>query len=377
MRLAWLLVVLAAVARPVAAEEAAEEEGVPGLPAVRGLAWQFHFDATFGAFGFAHSLYANPLPDQPSGNLTDNWFEGAAKPGISGVWTAPSAWQVYGKLSAAGERSFGTPPTLVGDSASSFQVEDLYLGWRSGKLFEGLGENALDFSFGRAPYKIGHGFLVLDGGAEGGSRGGYWSNIRKAFALAAIGRFKAGPATLEGFFLEKNELPEAASHSRVAGSNLEFAIGKTTTVGATYLRGFANELHATREGLNVYNLRIYTSPLPMLPGLAFEAEYAKEHNGDVLDSTGWTVQGSYELSSGWKPKLSYRFAYFQGDDPATSRTESFDPLFLGFYDWGTWWQGEIGSYLISNSNLITHQVRLSIAPSESVGTGLIFYKFLL
>ena len=33
-------------------------------------------------------------------------------------------------------------------------------------------------------------------------------------------------------------------------------------------------------------------------------------------------------------------------------------------------------YFLSNSNLISHQVRLQLAPSEAVGTGLIFYKFL-
>ena len=36
----------------------------------------------------------------------------------------------------------------------------------------------------------------------------------------------------------------------------------------------------------------------------------------------------------WKPKLSYRYAFFQGDDPETATNEAFDPLFLGFYDWG-------------------------------------------
>ena len=80
----------------------------------------------------------------------------------------------------------------------------------------------------------------------------------------------------------------------------------------------------------------------------------------------------------WKPKLSYRYAFFEGDDPATSTNEAFDPLFPGFYDWGTWWQGEIaGEYFLSNSNLISHQVRLHLTPSESVGAGLIGYVFQL
>ena len=67
----------------------------------------------------------------------------------------------------------------------------------------------------------------------------------------------------------------------------------------------------------------------------------------------------------WKPKLSYRYAFFEGDDPATATNEGFDSLIPGFYDWGTWWQGEIaGEYFLSNSNLISHQVRLHLAPER-------------
>ena len=71
------------------------------------------------------------------------------------------------------------------------------------------------------------------------------------------------------------------------------------------------------------------------------------------------------------------YAFFQGDDPETPANEAFDPLFLGFHDWGSWWQGEIaGEYSLSNSNLKSHAVRAQVAPSESVGAGVIFYKFL-
>ncbi|HWE22859.1 MAG TPA: alginate export family protein [Myxococcales bacterium] len=350
-----------------------------GLPKARGLEFQFHLDASWGSFGFLHSFYANPKPDEPSGNLSDNWFEGAVKPGLSVTYTTPSLGQLYGKISAAGERSYGTPPSPVGEDASSFQLDDLHLGWRSGKLLPGLGENALDFTVGRAPYQLGHGFLVWDGGVEGGSRGGYWSNIRRAFSFASIGRFKTGPHTVEAFYLVRDELPEAATGSKVLGFNYELALGEATTLGATYLRGFAHkDQRPTRDGLNVYNLRAFTAPFSKLRGLSFEAEYAREQNGDLLASTAWTVQAAYELDMRWKPRLSYRFAYFQGDDPGTSRSEAFDPLFLGFYDWGTWWQGEIaGEYFVSNSNLLSHQVRLHTSPLESLSTGLIFYKFLL
>ena len=217
---------------------AAPEERTTGLPG--GLDWTFNFDASWGNFGFANSLYTNPKPEQPSGDLGDNWFEGAAKPALTGTFTSSKSWQLYGKLSAVGERTYGAAPSLVGESASSFKVEDLHLGWRSGKALGALGENALELTVGRAPYQLGHGMLLWDGAAEGGSRGGYWSNARKAFEFAAIGRFKPGRHTLEAFYLDKDDLPEADTGSRLWGANYEYAIGEDTTLGATYMKWYAD-----------------------------------------------------------------------------------------------------------------------------------------
>ena len=89
------------------------------------------------------------------------------------------------------------------------------------------------------------------------------------------------------------------------------------------------------------------------------------------------AQAAYELSGvTWKPKLSYRYALFEGDDPSTGTDEGFDSLLPGFYDWGTWWQGEIaGEYFLSNSNLISHQVRVHLTPSESLTGGLMGFVF--
>ena len=91
-----------------------------------------------------------------------------------------------------------------------------------------------------------------------------------------------------------------------------------------------------RDGLNVFNVRAYTAPFPGMPDLSFEFEYASERNGEALDSNAWTLRARIELSDvSWKPTFSYRYAFFQGDDPETADNEAFDPLFLGFYDWGT------------------------------------------
>ena len=363
---------------PQAKEEpqAKQEVGPPtGLPP--GISWKFGFDATWGTFGFANSLFQNPKEGVQE-NLSDQWLEGSMKPALSGGFKFKNTSEIYGKVSAAGERTYASVPELVGPEISSFQVEDLSLGWRSGTAFD-LGENVFDVIVGRAPFRLGHGLLLYDGASEGGSRGGYWSNVRKAFQFASIARFQPGPHKAETFYLDRDELPEHDTGTRLWGANYEYAFGEHSTVGATYMKLAAHpDMSPGRDGLNVFNARAYTSPLQSLPGLGFEFEYASERNGDVLHSDAWTLQGSYGLEIPWKPKLTYRFAWFQGDDPATTRSEAFDPLLLGFSDWGTWWQGEIaGEYFVSNSNLASHLIRAHVTPNDSIGGGLMFYKFRL
>src|SRR5213596_1015238 len=206
--------ILVAIAGQARAQQKEKEERPTGLP--KKVEWTFNFDAGLGAFGFGHSLYTDVRPD-PSGDLSDNWFESYAKPAISGRVHAGKG-EFFGKISAVGERTYSAPPPLVGSEASSFMIEDLYIGWRSGKALA-VGENALEFTFGRAQYKIGHGLLLWDGGGEGGTRGGFWSNARKAWALAGVARFHAKKNTLEAFYLDRNEVPEAESGTRVAGGN--------------------------------------------------------------------------------------------------------------------------------------------------------------
>jgi hypothetical protein len=184
----------------------------------------------------------------------------------------------------------------------------------------------------------------------------------------------------EFFYLDKDELDENDSGTRLVGGNYEFTHGKHATLGATFMKFYAHEdMRPGRDGLHVFNVRAFAAPLTTLPDMALEFEYAAERNGDALDSNAWTLQGAYTLSDvAWTPRLSYRYAFFQGDDPATSANEAFDPLLPGFYDWGTWWQGEIaGGYFLANSNLISQQVRAHVRPNDAISGGVIYYNFRL
>jgi Alginate export len=361
--------------------EEARSTGLPGR-----IQWTFNFDAGWGTFGFANSLYNNTHDPGVLENLSDQWFEGYVKPALSWSYALPTSGELYGKISAVGERTYGSVPPAFGEDVSSFGPEDLSIGWRSGQSLTS-GENAVDVTIGRAPFQLGHGFLVYDGASEGGARGGYWTNARKAFEFAAIGRLQPGAHKVETFYLDRDELPDSDTGSRLWGLNYEFTAGKdkSTTLGATYMKWAAHrELKPNRDGLDVFNLRAYTSPIATAPDLSLEFEYASEHNGVDADvpavkANAWTVQAAYEFTQEpWKPKIYYRFAFFQGDNPETADNEAFDPLFLGFSDWGSWWQGEIaGEYFLSNSNLKSHLIRAHFTPSESVGTGLLFFRFLL
>jgi len=354
--------------------DAPRSTGLPG-----GVDWTFNFDAGWGNFGFANSLFDNPREPGVLENLSDQWFEGYVKPALSGIYTLKSSAQWFGKVSVVGERTYGSVPFVFGRDVSSFGPEDLYIGWRSGMAI-GSTENALDFRVGRSEYHLGHGMLVYDGAAEGGSRGGYWTNARRAFRFAAIGRLRAAHSLVEGFYLDKDDLPERETGSRLAGINYEFSLGEENTFGIAYMKGHADPaIEPDRDGLHVFNVRAYTAPIRAVPDLSFEFEYALERNGDALRSNAWTLGSAYQLSHiAWTPKIGYRYAFFQGDDVDTAPNESFDPLFPGFYDWGTWWQGEIaGEYFLSNSNLKSQLIRADLDPSDALGLGVLVYKFTL
>ena len=362
------ILVLASTAAAQNQDTTARSTGLP-----KQVQWKFDFDAGLGAFGFGNSLYTQAHPD-PSGNLGDDWIESYAKPALSAVYPLKTG-SVYGAASVVGERTFAAPPSAVGEDASSFQVEDLYIGWRSGKALS-IGDDALDVQVGRLPYKIGRGFLIQDGGGEGGSRGGYWSNARKAWEFAEVITFKPKHHTFQVFYLDRAEVPETRTGTRLWGANYDLAWGEANTVGATFIGAMSDSL-PNRDGMSVVNLRAYVSPFKRLPFLSLGAEYANESNGSKLTSNAWMAEAAYEFGSvAGKPKVSYRYAFYQGDDPSTEKSEAFDPLFPGFYDWGTWWQGEIaGEYFLSNSNLASHQARVHFTPTESLGTGLIGYLF--
>src|SRR5262245_34866057 len=100
---------------------ASRSTGLPGA-----VDWTFNFNAGWGTFGFANSLFDNPREPGVLEDLSDQWFEGYVKPALTGVHTLKSSSQWYGTVSVVGERTYGSVPFLFGRDVSSFGTEDLF-----------------------------------------------------------------------------------------------------------------------------------------------------------------------------------------------------------------------------------------------------------
>src|SRR5262245_14190363 len=263
-------------------------------------------------------------------------------------------------------------------STSAYTLESGYLGWKSGNLLPALGFNGLELSGGNQNYQVADGLLFWDGGADCAGRGASWLSPRKAFHETGIARVTTKHFTLEGVHLKYNDHPD--THTRLGAGRVEYVTDDSfmehLKLGFMYFHIYESETES-RDGMDAFYVYHESTPLRVLPDLSFKASFVRESNSSssgLSHATGWYVAPSYQLSSlPWKPRLGYRYASFSGGD-----THAFDSLFTGLSEWGYWFQGELlGNYVLSNSNLISHQVRLSVEPNDFVTVNLMYYKFLL
>lgn len=337
-----------------------------------GTSWKYGINAAAGYFNFRDSLFVNVEPDPP-GNLSEDWAEFFIKPWASFKHnTNTGTW--FGAVSWAYAKTGDDASEVSGGGASSTSFDNLYLGWRYDSLTSGL----FEIAGGRFPYQIAKGFLIADGYADGGSRGAVWANPRVAWVPGARARYQNAGHTMEAFYLQRDERPESDADIRISGLNYEWRSADSAwTLGASYMAFRANDLKPQLDGANVWNIRIYTQPFSV--PLTIEAEWALQDNGLALNATAWYIQPYWSWDNvAWQPTLYYRYAFYQGDNPNTLSNENFDPMYPAFYDWGSWWQGEIaGEYFLSNSNLITNMLRLHTKPRSDIGTGLIYFDYSL
>jgi len=342
-----------------------------------------HLNATLEAvFGMFHSQENYAL----SGRLDEgssSWREGYIKYGLSfdtglaGFGTAYGA----GNMLSSGTWGDGDAAGFTDGTERTTKFEDAYLGWRSGKLFEAMGEDGVDLSFGRQNIVVGDGFLIdgdalnLGKGVADGefNRGGaYYLAARKAFDETAVLRLGGKQGWRSDLMWLKSDNRAQAKTEMYVGT-LEH-VADAGTVGLTYIdtnevdEQYASPLQLERDGMKTYSLRATGNA--GVKDLFLSGEYAKEDKPNTSSEDAWYLEAGWTFSESiWTPYVGYRYSRF---------SENYDTLFYGFSrGYGTWFQGEVaGNYAGPfNTNSRIQNVSLKVSPLENLNVGVLYFNF--
>ena len=325
---------------------------------------------TMGLFKMWNNSFGLPPSLHYPGYKTDpGWGEFFLEPGLAATYALNAATSIYGGISYLESGTRGRDYD-GNDNLWYGNREQLYAGvkWRS--TVSGL---ALDVSYGQQDFTVGNGMLVWSGASNGAQRGANYLGPRAAWANAGVVKTAWRDLALQGFYLKPNDAPAEATGTRLAGINAEWNGSGPLRVGGMYVYVPESDI-ATRDGLNVYNLRARWHPFKSTPHFWLEGEYAWERKPNVA-AAGWYAQANYNaLDVAWKPLFALRYASLSGDRPGTSKWEGFDPLYFGNSD-PNWYQGKIGSTLFNNTNLNVASATLTLAPTANQIVDLYYLYF--
>lgn len=321
-------------------------------------------------------LTGNPLVDGPPGKGYTGWLEGFVMGGLYGI-TRLSSWQnlhLYGGASyivsfSAGRELFTDKSRFHGE------VEDAFAGIVGGKRINNEHDYSYNILYGRKQFVLGNGWLIINTSMNGEERAALQLNPRWAARSLLQTGFRYDKLVFQFFRLKPNELPLFYSHTILNGWNLEWGNNARVQLGASFLNVPRSEVHYympdgtvhERKGLRVYNLRLYGNPPSGEPGLFYKTEVGYQTNAHfpMRAYAGYAQLGWNFAKTRGKPALSYRFAYFSGDNPDTETYERWDALYTG----GTgdqWVQGSNMYKIVQNSNEMTHLLQLVYSPVPKI-----------
>jgi len=326
---------------------------------------------TSGVLGSWWNLSQQYAPDAAY-NPDRVWGETWLKPSMNTDFTLDPDLALYSGVSFVGSGNIGRDVFEQGNRGM-YAIEDAFLGARLGASPE---DWQLDVSYGSQPYKIGSGMLISVGAINGFERGATTSFARRAWEEAGLVKLKKGPISLEGFYLNPNELRSSDTFTRLAGAKLESSLGADQYIGLAAMNVFESQypyvkapivlIPNGREGLNTIHTYSRWKPSPdVFEGFYIAGDFAHQWNDRIaMASNAFSAEvGNQFVELAKKPKLAYAFRHFQGDDPKTDRYEKFDPL---FYEGSPplWAAGSNGSFSFLNSNVQAHRLQFSFNRTE-------------
>jgi hypothetical protein len=319
-------------------------------------------------------LAGNPLVQgTPAGGGYGGWFESYLHYGVYGMTPVADTLHVYGGLGALTSASTGQE--LFTDATRSYTgVEDAFVGLVGGDTGATGNRLVYNLSAGRQKFELANAFLIGNTAQNGQDRAALQSNPRWAADLLVLGQVVWNNTRVETFYVDPDELPVIDTGTRIAGINLETTTANGWTLGTAWLtvpqstQGYFTptaSVLGTREGLELLDARASFGPPGNAPGLYGSAELARQTNRNFrMDAKAAFAELGYSLADAkWAPSVSYRIAYFSGDDPDTVAYERWDPLLSGGN--GEQWVQGINHYkVVQDANVIAHriQVRLAVAP---------------
>lgn len=321
-------------------------------------------DAATASFAQSNSWFGEA--EANIGVDSDTWTEFAIEPQLYLTLRNIFDGELSAGISAVGSKTYG-------ESADGFAaglndpgkatLEKLYVSWKTSLG----GDDFFEVIGGDFDYDIGTGFLLKDGGRDGGDRGGFYLGARSASRGSGLVRVQKGDLLLEGFWVGNNP-GRGGVKAHLGGVNAEYDLSERASIAVTYVEvtHFDSPIIAnTAEDLRTYDAR---GSISINDRLTLSGEYAFQNGADFYEGNGWYGQADYTvIGMPFEPTLTYRYAVVTGDDPSTPQNEEFIPLAYGFTDYGQWYQGEItGNWIFGNSNQKTHMFKGSAALSEKV-----------
>ncbi|MRN67685.1 alginate export family protein [Brucella sp. 10RB9213] len=322
----------------------------------------------------------NPLAGKLPGR-SNTWNEGYLELGVGGAAQLGES-NLYGFGAVTGMFSWTLGQDIFRDDDRGFlDFEKAY----GGVLYVSPEnrKNHFKFSAGRQAYTLNDGFLVnaVRGSTSAGERGGLYLGPRLTNDFSVLAQGAYDRWNYSAFFIDPNEVESLESDTTFLGANLRYNFTDKFSADTTLITIPNSKTQFStpsgrlipREGLNTVSGHLKWTGAFEMPGLWLEGELAHQfHPGE--DVSAWAYYGTvgYLMKEiGWTPSLSYRYAYFSGDDPNTSRYERFDPLLSTGL--GIWLQGVSFGKITTNSNLETHRVQFNVAPDERLNLTFDYY----
>lgn len=322
----------------------------------------------------------NPLAGRLPGR-SSAWNEGYLELGVGGAAQLGDS-NLYGFGAVTGMFSWTLGQDIFRDDNRSFlDFEKAY----AGALYVSPEnrKNHLKFSVGRQTYTLNDGFLVnaVRGSTNAGERGGLYLGPRLTNDFSVLAQGTYDRWNYAAFFIDPNEVESLESDSTFLGANLRYNFSDRFSADTTFITiphsksrfSTPSGVSIPREGLNTVAGHVKWTGAFETPGLWLEGELAHQfHPGEDVSAFAYYGTVGYLIKEmSWTPSLSYRYAYFSGDDPNTPRYERFDPLLSTGL--GIWLQGVSFGKITTNSNLETHRIQLNVAPDERLNLTFDYY----